>query len=171
MQSWCTIINRHIVVAITHHQSRLTFPQIAFTCARQLVGHDDALAIMLAASHPSLQLLGVSTVACNQAVEKTTTNALAVLHAIGREDVPVFQGQHKPLMRETRHCDIIHGDTGLLRRAFTLNPNVCIAKEMCYVLSCFGSACLCAAHRMPKQCVVGGSGGLGLSHEQSIIKT
>ena len=75
-------------------------------------GHDDALAIMLAAEHPGLRLLGVSTVACNQSIEKTTINALAVLHAIGRSDVPVYRGQHKPLIRPTTHCADIHGETG-----------------------------------------------------------
>jgi inosine-uridine nucleoside N-ribohydrolase len=36
-------------------------------------GHDDALAILLAGYHPSLQLLGISTVASNQ-VERSHLN-------------------------------------------------------------------------------------------------
>jgi inosine-uridine nucleoside N-ribohydrolase len=75
-------------------------------------GHDDAVAIMVVASHPKMDLLGVSTVACNQTVEKTTANALATLEACGRSDVPVFQGQHKPLMRHAPLCPEIHGETG-----------------------------------------------------------
>ena len=65
---------------------------------------------MLAATHPSLSLLGISTVACNQSVDKTTANALATLHAIGCR-VPVYRGQAQPLMRASPHCAQIHGDT------------------------------------------------------------
>lgn len=44
---------------------------------------DDALAIILAGYHPSLRLLGLSTVASNQTVLKCTRNALDVLHVAG----------------------------------------------------------------------------------------
>lgn len=46
-------------------------------------GHDDALAIILAGYNPSIELLGLSTVAGNQTVSKVTDNALRVLHAAG----------------------------------------------------------------------------------------
>ncbi len=46
-------------------------------------GHDDAMAIILAGHSPSIDLLGISTVAGNQTVAKTTQNALDVLHAAG----------------------------------------------------------------------------------------
>ena len=42
-------------------------------------GHDDALALVLAAHHPALKLVGVSTVHGNQTAEKTTNNALRIL--------------------------------------------------------------------------------------------
>ena len=35
-------------------------------------GHDDAIALLLALGSPELELLGVTTVAGNQTVEKTT---------------------------------------------------------------------------------------------------
>jgi inosine-uridine nucleoside N-ribohydrolase len=43
-------------------------------------GHDDALAIILCAFSPQLRLLGISTVAGNQTVDKTTLNAARILH-------------------------------------------------------------------------------------------
>lgn len=75
----------------------------------------------------------------NQTVEKTTANALAVLHAAGIEDVPVYkasllfsclavllgagwipthslhtQGQAKPMLRPAAPlCPEIHGESGL----------------------------------------------------------
>lgn len=79
----------------------------------RIAGHDDAIALMVACSHPDIQLLGVSTVACNQTVEKTTVNAISVLHACGYGNIPVAQGAPKPLMREHIHCAEIHGDSGL----------------------------------------------------------
>lgn len=78
-----------------------------------VAGHDDAIALMVACSHPEIDLLGVSTVACNQTVEKTTINAISVLHACGYGDVRVAQGAPKPLMRQHVHCAEIHGDSGL----------------------------------------------------------
>jgi inosine-uridine nucleoside N-ribohydrolase len=68
---------------------------------------------MVACSHPDIDLLGVSTVACNQTVDKTTINAISVLHACGHGNVPVAQGAPKPLMRGHIHCAEIHGDSGL----------------------------------------------------------
>ena len=52
-------------------------------------GHDDALAIILAGHHSGLKLLGLSTVAGNQTVEKVTANALGVLSAAGLSSIGV----------------------------------------------------------------------------------
>eukprot|EP00882_Tetradesmus_deserticola_P003052 GHRQ01003240.1.p1 GENE.GHRQ01003240.1~~GHRQ01003240.1.p1 ORF type:complete len:358 (+),score=180.11 GHRQ01003240.1:127-1200(+) len=77
-------------------------------------GHDDAMAILLAGYSPALKLLGISTVASNQTVEKTTRNALDVVELIGLHDIGVVMGQAKPLLREAALlCPAIHGDTGL----------------------------------------------------------
>lgn len=50
-------------------------------------GHDDAMAIILAGYSPALKLLGISTVASNQVVEKTTRNALDVLDVCALDHV------------------------------------------------------------------------------------
>lgn len=59
-------------------------------------GTDDAFAIMLAALHPTTELLAVSTVNGNVALPHATENALRVLDHIGAR-VPVFAGAHRPL--------------------------------------------------------------------------
>jgi inosine-uridine nucleoside N-ribohydrolase len=59
-------------------------------------GTDDAIAIMLAALHPDLELLGVATVHGNHPVSVTTDNTLRVLEHIGRSDVPVYAGADAP---------------------------------------------------------------------------
>lgn len=60
-------------------------------------GTDDAVAIMLAALHPDLDLLGVMTVWGNVAVEHAGDNTLRVLDHVGRTDVPVLRGADRPL--------------------------------------------------------------------------
>jgi len=75
-------------------------------------GHDDAVAIMMAAKHPAIDLLGITIVAGNQTLEKTTRNALNVCQFLGL-DVPVYAGMSRPLVREQIIADNIHGETGL----------------------------------------------------------
>ena len=76
-------------------------------------GHDDAVAIMMAANHPSLELLGITVVAGNQTLEKTARNALHVCQHLGL-DVPVYAGCGIPMVRQRQIiADDIHGETGL----------------------------------------------------------
>ncbi|EGC41055.1 uridine nucleosidase [Histoplasma capsulatum var. duboisii H88] len=76
-------------------------------------GHDDAFAILLAAHHPSLKLLGISTVHGNGSLQNTTVNAGSILEAIGRSDIPVYPGAAKPFCRAAVHAQDIHGVSGL----------------------------------------------------------
>jgi inosine-uridine nucleoside N-ribohydrolase len=76
-------------------------------------GHDDAIALLLALASPELQLLGVTTVAGNQTLEKTTANAIRVLDHVGRHGLPVAAGADRPLVRERRVAREVHGDSGL----------------------------------------------------------
>src|SRR6476661_6549476 len=76
-------------------------------------GHDDAIAILLALGSDELELRGVTTVAGNQTLEKTTANAIRVLELAGRGDIPVAAGAGRPLVREPRVAADVHGETGL----------------------------------------------------------
>jgi len=76
-------------------------------------GHDDAIALLLALASPEVELLGVTTVAGNQTVEKTTANAIRILELVGREDVPVARGADRPLVREPFVAAYVHGESGL----------------------------------------------------------
>ena len=76
-------------------------------------GHDDAIALLLALGSPEAELLGVTTVAGNQTLEKTTANAIRVLEFVGRDDVPVAAGADRPLVREQVVASNVHGETGL----------------------------------------------------------
>jgi inosine-uridine nucleoside N-ribohydrolase len=76
-------------------------------------GHDDAIAILLALASPEVELRGISTVAGNQTVDKTTRNALEVLELAGRTDIPVVRGADAPLKRPLRTAAHVHGESGL----------------------------------------------------------
>ena len=75
-------------------------------------GHDDAVAIMLAAINPKIELLGITVVAGNQKLEKTVNNTLKVCNHLNL-DVPVYSGMSRPMIREQLIADDIHGETGL----------------------------------------------------------
>ncbi len=60
-------------------------------------GTDDAVAILLAALHPDLDLLGVSTVWGNHDVRHTTDNTLRVLDLVGRGAIGVHPGRDGPV--------------------------------------------------------------------------
>jgi inosine-uridine nucleoside N-ribohydrolase len=76
-------------------------------------GHDDAIALLLALASPEVELLGVTTVAGNQTLEKTTANAIRVLEFVDRGDVPVAAGAERPLVRDPFVAAYVHGDSGL----------------------------------------------------------
>ncbi|MFW6149991.1 MAG: nucleoside hydrolase [Chloroflexota bacterium] len=76
-------------------------------------GLDDALALMLALRSPEIDLLAVTTVAGNAALDVTTANTCRVLKCMGREDVPVFCGAARPLQQNLAGAIDYHGADGL----------------------------------------------------------
>lgn len=75
-------------------------------------GHDDAVAIMLAAKSPQIELLGITVVAGNQTLDNTQRNALNIVQCLD-VDVPVYAGCGQPMIREKMTAGDIHGTTGL----------------------------------------------------------
>ena len=76
-------------------------------------GHDDAMAILLAAAAPSLELEAITTVAGNQTLEHVTLNARRVCSVARITDVPIAAGRDRPLRREPVVAGEIHGASGL----------------------------------------------------------
>lgn len=76
-------------------------------------GHDDAIALLLAAGTPDVELLAVTTVAGNQTLEKVTRNALAVATIAGMQGVPFAAGAPRPLVRDAIVAPEYHGESGL----------------------------------------------------------
>lgn len=76
-------------------------------------GHDDAIAIILAAVQPTLEILAITTVSGNAEIEKTTDNALKICDLVSLTDVMVSKGASEPLVRLRETAPGIHGDSGL----------------------------------------------------------
>jgi inosine-uridine nucleoside N-ribohydrolase len=79
-------------------------------------GIDDAAAILLALASPEkINLLGLTTVAGNVALAKTTRNALRIRELAGL-DIPVAAGARDALIRpvgERSDAESVHGEDGL----------------------------------------------------------
>lgn len=76
-------------------------------------GHDDAIALMLAAASDKLEIKAVTCVGGAQSVDKTFYNARRVLAAIGL-DVPCARGAAQPMIRKALGgTEIVHGESGL----------------------------------------------------------
>lgn len=75
-------------------------------------GHDDAIALLVATYSDKYDLIGVSTCAGNQTIDKTSKNALNLLRFFN-SDLKVAKGETNPIKREIRTCPEIHGESGL----------------------------------------------------------
>ncbi len=73
-------------------------------------GHDDAMAIVMAARHTNL--LGITAVSGNAPLAMTAPNALVVAQLLDL-DVPVHAGADRPLVAPARHAAAVHGESGL----------------------------------------------------------
>jgi purine nucleosidase len=76
-------------------------------------GHDDAVAMLLAAASPDLDLRAITTVAGNGTLHKVTYNARRVCTLGGIRDVPVAAGADRPLVRDLETAAHVHGDSAL----------------------------------------------------------
>ena len=77
-------------------------------------GQDDAVALFLAISSPEeLDVLGITTVAGNVPLERTQRNARMMCDIAGRDDIRVFAGCKKPMVRDAITAEYIHGNTGI----------------------------------------------------------
>jgi len=62
-------------------------------------GVDDIFALILGATHPDINLLGITTCFGNKVLRRTNRNALMLMDLIGRKDIPVAKGSEVPLVK------------------------------------------------------------------------
>ena len=79
-------------------------------------GVDDAIAILLALAAPDTEVLGLTAVGGNVPLARGVRNALALLQAAGRPDVPVTRGAARPRTGRYRPAVQFHGPGGLSLR-------------------------------------------------------
>ena len=82
-------------------------PSIVLDCDP---GHDDVVAIVVAAHRT--RLLGITTVAGNAPLDRTTHNA-CVFRDLLELDVGVHAGAPRPLIAEPKFAGFVHGESGL----------------------------------------------------------
>lgn len=76
-------------------------------------GQDDAVAILLALASRELDVLGITAVAGNVPIARTSENARKICEVAGRPDVKVFAGCDRPLAHTLVTAEHVHGKTGL----------------------------------------------------------
>src|SRR5215204_985228 len=76
-------------------------------------GHDDAVAMLLAAAHPALDLRAITTVGGNAPLERVTLNARRVCTLAGIRDVPIAAGAEGPAGGVLEPAADVHGESGL----------------------------------------------------------
>lgn len=77
-------------------------------------GIDDAAAILMALGSHELQVDAMTTVFGNTPVENCTSNALRILQAANRPEIPVYQGVGRPFnFQMPQFAGHIHGSDGL----------------------------------------------------------
>jgi inosine-uridine nucleoside N-ribohydrolase len=76
-------------------------------------GIDDALALLLLAARPDVELVAVTTTHGNCTTEQSTANARRVLEVCGLAHVPVTGGISAPLVGELSVAAFVHGEDGL----------------------------------------------------------
>ena len=87
-------------------------------------GIDDAVAIFLALASAELDVVGLTTVYGNCAIDVATRNALALLEIAGRQDIPVAQGAAAPVATEYLGAiPHIHGEDGLGDSGVLVEPS------------------------------------------------
>ncbi|CAB4830308.1 MAG: nucleoside hydrolase [Actinobacteria bacterium] len=76
-------------------------------------GVDDAFAVLFAAMHPGINLLGITCVDGNTNVDQVVENTLKVLDAAGANEIPVARGAVRPLLGESQYAEYVHGADGM----------------------------------------------------------
>lgn len=75
-------------------------------------GIDDAAAIAILLSEPSIDVRLIACVSGNVGIEHTTNNAMKLLTFLNK-DIPIAKGAAAPLMRDNRFATNAHGKSGM----------------------------------------------------------
>lgn len=74
---------------------------------------DDAVALVLAAREPTVDIRAVTVVAGNVPLDLAVLNAIVTLDLCGQTDVPVHAGHAGPRVRDLETAQVVHGEDGM----------------------------------------------------------
>lgn len=86
-----------VVTGIARSEERT---RIIFDTDFVMPPYDDSMALMLALQSPEFEILGITTVAGNDSVERATSDVLRMLEIAKQSDIPVYRGADMPLVHE-----------------------------------------------------------------------
>jgi inosine-uridine nucleoside N-ribohydrolase len=114
-------------------------------------GLDDTAAILFTLACPDLVAVEMlTTVFGNAGIDNSTRNALTILDAAGRTDIPVYEGAARPLLRAPRFAPHVHSSDGLGGLAAqypptgTVQPGIAAEKIVEHVMAAPGEITLIA---------------------------
>lgn len=76
-------------------------------------GYDDALALLMALRSPAAQVVGITCVAGNHALDQVVNNTLRILDLVEAPAIPVARGMMQPLLELHREPSLLHGHDGM----------------------------------------------------------
>lgn len=76
-------------------------------------GIDDAIAILMALTHPTVEVVGITCVSGNVPLAAVLRNVPIVLDVAAAGPVPFYAGAAQPLLAAHYHADEVHGSDGL----------------------------------------------------------
>lgn len=123
-------------------------------------GQDDAVAILLAIASPEVQVLGITTVAGNVPQPLVTDNSLSLLALADREDIPVYRGCERPLLRRLYTAEYVHGPTGVDGADL---PQSSVGPAEGHAVDAIISACLAAPDGSVTLCPLGPLTNIGMA--------
>ena len=107
---YATLVGVSLLLGVPRIVSAQEPQKIIFDTDFVVPPQDDSMALILALKSPELRLLGITTVAGNDSMERATSDALRMLEIAGRTDLPVYKGANMPLRHEkSEWAGTVHG--------------------------------------------------------------
>ena len=95
--SICVYLLASVATGAARSEDRI---KIIFDTDFVMPPYDDSMALMLALQSPEFEILGITTVAGNDSVERATSDVLRMLEIAKQSDIPVYRGADMPLVHE-----------------------------------------------------------------------
>lgn len=123
-------------------------------------GQDDALAILLALASEDLQIDAITTVAGNVPQPLVTDNVHGLLALADREDIPVYRGCERPMLRTLVTAEYVHGPSGVDGAVL---PAASVATESTHGVDTIIERCLAEADGSVTLCPIGPLTNIGMA--------